>query len=213
MTRRKKRGAEVPDMELWLKVTESVTPLHKRVRSSTSITTEAPPSESIKAQPTPPAPSQRQKPPRMPASLRQPIPQPARPSPSLPPLTGIDRRTGQRLLRGQIPIGSRIDLHGESLETARIRLFAYLTQAYERGQRFTIVVTGKGSAPFARHMLHGFDPYDTPERGGRIRRALPVWFSEPQFRRIVSGFQPAHPRHGGGGAFYVRLRRNPDIRR
>jgi DNA-nicking Smr family endonuclease len=31
---------------------------------------------------------------------------------------------------------------------------------------------------------------------------------EPEFRRHVSGFQPAHPKHGGGGAYYVRLRRS-----
>jgi DNA-nicking Smr family endonuclease len=23
----------------------------------------------------------------------------------------------------------------------------------------------------------------------------------------VAGFQPAHPKHGGGGAYYVRVRR------
>ena len=30
---------------------------------------------------------------------------------------------------------------------------------------------------------------------------------EQQYRALVSGFQPAHPKHGGGGAFYVKLRR------
>jgi DNA-nicking Smr family endonuclease len=28
----------------------------------------------------------------------------------------------------------------------------------------------------------------------------------------VSGFQPAHPKHGGGGAFYVKLRRDRQSR-
>ena len=32
-------------------------------------------------------------------------------------------------------------------------------------------------------------------------------FNEADFRAHVSGFQPAHPKHGGGGAFYVWLRR------
>jgi DNA-nicking Smr family endonuclease len=36
---------------------------------------------------------------------------------------------------------------------------------------------------------------------------VPRWFAEEQFRQHVVGFQPSHPRHGGGGAFYVRLRR------
>ena len=37
---------------------------------------------------------------------------------------------------------------------------------------------------------------------------LPEWLHEPEFRAHVSGFQPAHPKHGGGGAFYVKLRRD-----
>jgi DNA-nicking Smr family endonuclease len=32
-------------------------------------------------------------------------------------------------------------------------------------------------------------------------------FHEPEFRSLVAGFQPAHPKHGGGGAYYVRVRR------
>ncbi|WP_239025025.1 Smr/MutS family protein [Rhodoligotrophos defluvii] len=195
-------------MELWLKVTESVTPLHKRARSSTSISTSDPAQE-------PPKHSEPRRRARDTAAATRKASVarvPATQAPKLPPLTGIDRRTSQRLLRGQIAIEARIDLHGESAETARVRLFAYLSQAYERGNRFVIVITGKGSAPLARHMLHGLDPYDTPERAGRLRRAVPEWLNEPQFRRIVSGFQPAHPKHGGGGALYVRLRKNPDRR-
>ena len=42
---------------------------------------------------------------------------------------------------------------------------------------------------------------------GRLRRLLADWLHEAQFRSLVSGYQPAHPKHGGGGAFYVRLRR------
>ena len=45
------------------------------------------------------------------------------------------------------------------------------------------------------------------ERLGRLRRLVLEWLNEPEFRTHVSGFQPAHPRHGGGGALYVRLRR------
>jgi DNA-nicking Smr family endonuclease len=56
-------------------------------------------------------------------------------------------------------------------------------------------------------MLHGHDPYHVPEREGRIRRLVTEWLGEAELRQHVTGFQPAHPKHGGGGAFYVRLRR------
>jgi len=124
------------------------------------------------------------------------------------PLTGLDRRTTKRLSRGQIQTDSRIDLHGETLETGRYRLLGFLRAAAERGDRLVLVITGKGNSPFTRHTLHGVDHFHAPEREGRLRRAFTHWLEETEFRRLVSGYQPAHPRHGGGGAFYVRLRRS-----
>ncbi len=119
----------------------------------------------------------------------------------------LDRRTRQRLLRGQVTIEARIDLHGLSVEEARQRLRGFIVASRQRGLRTILVITGKGAAPFTRHTLHGHDHWHAPERQGVLRRELPRWLSEPDMQVHVSGFQPAHPRHGGGGAFYVRLRR------
>jgi DNA-nicking Smr family endonuclease len=44
-----------------------------------------------------------------------------------------------------------------------------------------------------------------------LRRELPFWLEEGAFRIHVAAYQPAHPRHGGGGAFYVWLRRPPRV--
>ncbi len=122
-------------------------------------------------------------------------------------LSGIDRRTQQRLARGQIEIDARIDLHGHSQAEAKMALHGFLVRARARGHRLVLVITGKGEAPFARHTLHSRDVHHDPERFGVLRRALTHWVNEPEFRNLVSGYQPAHPKHGGGGAFYVRLRR------
>jgi DNA-nicking Smr family endonuclease len=40
-----------------------------------------------------------------------------------------------------------------------------------------------------------------------LRRNLPQWLEEPQFREMVSSFTQAGARHGGAGALYVQLRR------
>jgi DNA-nicking Smr family endonuclease len=53
--------------------------------------------------------------------------------------------------------------------------------------------------------------FHAPEREGRLRRELPHWLAEDLFRQHVVGFQPSHPRHGGGGAFYLRLRKRADL--
>ncbi len=120
----------------------------------------------------------------------------------------MDRRTAQRLGRGQIEPEARLDLHGEGVETARMKLLHFLSGQRHQGARFVLVITGKGASPFARHTLHGTSHFHTPEREGRLRREVPLWLHEESFRLHAVGFQPAHPKHGGGGAFYVRLRKS-----
>ena len=103
---------------------------------------------------------------------------------------------------------SESDLHGLAASNARLRLSGFLSSARARGDRLVLVVTGKGASPFARHTLHGDSHYHAPERQGRLRRLVSEWLHEAEFREHVLGFQPAHPKHGGGGAYYVRLRRS-----
>ena len=43
--------------------------------------------------------------------------------------------------------------------------------------------------------------------GGRIRAEFLGWLNRAENRARVRGVRPAHPRHGGSGAFYVLLRR------
>ncbi len=124
-----------------------------------------------------------------------------------PQLSGFDRRTAQKLGRGQMEPDARIDLHGDNLEIARIKLHHFLLSQQHQGARLVLVITGKGQSPYARHTLHGLQLHHSPERDGRLRREVPLWLHEAQFRAHVIGYQPAHPKHGGGGAFYVRLRR------
>jgi DNA-nicking Smr family endonuclease len=122
-------------------------------------------------------------------------------------ISSFDRRTTQKLGRGQVELEARIDLHGENLETARIQLLHFVSTQRHRGVRLVLVITGKGASPFARHTLHGHTHFHTPEREGKLRREVPMWFHEAIFRAHIVGFQPAHPKHGGGGAFYVKLRK------
>jgi DNA-nicking Smr family endonuclease len=128
----------------------------------------------------------------------------------IPPLQALDRRTAQKLGRGQIEPDARLDLHGDSLETARMKLAHFIARQRQDGAKLVLVITGKGASPYARHTLHGYTHFHTPEREGRLRREVPRWLAEDLFRQHVVGFQPSHPRHGGGGAFYVRLRKRAD---
>jgi DNA-nicking Smr family endonuclease len=182
-----RRFPELPDFSLWEEVTRGVKPLR---RNSLRRTKSAVPPPSAGKTPHPLTPPNKR-------------PWPASP----PPLTALDRRTEQRLQRGQADIDARLDLHGIGVETARVRLLDFVSRARASGARLVLVITGKGASPFSSHTLHGRDHYHAPERGGKLRQRVPAWLAEPEFRHHVVGFQPAHPKHGGGGAIYVRLRR------
>ena len=130
-------------------------------------------------------------------------PQPARPD-RRGAASGIDRRTAQRLVRGQMRVEDRIDLHGMTQEEARRALDRFLTSAASDGKRCVLVITGKGSA-------RTDDAGIMPDREiGILRRSLPRWLALPDLRDLVVAYHNAKPKDGGEGAFYVLLRRRRD---
>ncbi len=139
----------------------------------------------------------------LPAPRGKPLPTPT----ELPTLTyartpGLDRRTSERLKRGQLPIEARLDLHGMTQDQARRSLDAFITHAHDRGLRAVLIITGKGLKPRARDA----GPWE-PEPG-ILKTQTPRWLNEPPNRARVLAFTPAQPRDGGSGALYVLIRRH-----
>ena len=136
------------------------------------------------------------KPPRSPASV-------SHGSAGTPPLADFDRKNARRLRSGQIDVTSRIDLHGMRQDEAHAVLRRFLLKCQTRGERWVLVITGKGGPR---------RPDDGDDHGGRsepgvLRRNVPRWLNEPDLRAIVVSFTQAALHHGGGGAIYVQLRK------
>jgi DNA-nicking Smr family endonuclease len=108
-----------------------------------------------------------------------------------PPLAPIDRKARQKLARGHDAIDARIDLHGRTQVQAHRALRKFLIDAQAEGNRYVLVITGKGR----------------DQEQGILRRQVPLWLEAPDFRGLVVGFDTAHTGHGGAGALYVRVRR------
>lgn len=127
-------------------------------------------------------------------------PAPAKSSTASKPATsigGLDRRQKQRLARGTEPIDARIDLHGHTQSEAHAALLFFLRRAQAEGARFVLVVTGKG----------GFAGAGLAAERGILKRQVPLWLRQAEFRPYVLAAEDAHRAHGGEGALYVRLRR------
>ena len=98
----------------------------------------------------------------------------------------------QKLARGSEDIDARIDLHGMTQAEAHRALSRVIAASRAAGQRCILVVTGHGRMS-----------------GGILKAAVPRWLDEPELRRHVLLIAAARPPHGGHGALYVLLRRQP----
>jgi len=121
------------------------------------------------------------------------------------PLAALDRRQARRIATGKIEIDGSIDLHGLRQAEAHVRLRAFLSSAYAQGLQTVLVITGKGVAD--EGVAPSFDLAPSPR--GVLRRSVPLWLAREELRQIVASYAAAGSRHGGSGAFYVRLRKSP----
>ncbi len=103
----------------------------------------------------------------------------------------LDGGWDRRLTAGQAHPDMTVDLHGHTLDAAHARLDQAIDIALAAGDRVLLVVTGKGRAG----------------RPGLIRAELGHWIDLSRHRTRIAALRPAHRRHGGGGAFYLVLRR------
>jgi DNA-nicking Smr family endonuclease len=104
----------------------------------------------------------------------------------------FERPVKRKIAKGKLALEARIDLHGLVQSEAHVMLLEFLIRAHERGMRHVLVITGKGSSRGSE---------------GALKRAVPFWFSKPEFRYLISSYETAAHHHGGEGALYIRLSR------
>ena len=191
MSRRKLRQDE---RDLWQKVAHSTEPLPEALRRERL-------AEKTPVVRTSPAPETMNLPKAFGIGAKAPMPHglietptaSARLSPSM------DKKTLGKMRRGKLVPESRIDLHGMTLDQAHPALTRFILTSYTRGFRLVLVITGKGQSN---------DPHDPmPRQRGILKRQVPMWLKMAPLNSAVLEVSEAHLRHGGGGAYYVYLRR------
>ncbi|MBD3665219.1 Smr/MutS family protein [Sulfitobacter aestuariivivens] len=111
----------------------------------------------------------------------------------------MDKKAFTKLKRGKLVPEGRIDLHGMTLDRAHPALTRFILSAHKSGKRLVLVITGKGK------MRDDGGPI--PVRHGVLRHQVPQWLSMAPLSQVVLQVSQAHVSHGGGGAYYVYLRR------
>lgn len=180
---RRTGGPSREELRLWRYFTEDITPLRPVDWSGLDDAPDAPPPQiSERTVPIDPAPARRAAPPAMPDQ--------------------IDRRTHEKLRKGQMTIEARLDLHGYSQERAHSALHDFIVATQRRGKRCVLVITGKGKS-------HMHDDQDWVFNDSVLRARVPEWLSTPPLSALTLKCLPAQPKHGGEGAYYVYLKRTP----
>jgi len=112
----------------------------------------------------------------------------------------LDKRTHERLRKGKKAPEARIDLHGMTAAQAHGALRGFILSSHARGLRLVLVITGKGNTTRDEIGI-------MPTRNGVLRHALPQWLDAPDMHPMILQISSAHLRHGGGGAYYVYLKK------
>ena len=125
-------------------------------------------------------------------------------APTLPDLLGqtalrMDAGTHAKMTRGKLHPEARIDLHGLTLAEAHPELIRFILNAQSQGLRLVLVITGKGK--------RRDDTGPIPQRVGALRHQVPHWLHLPPLGPAALQVSEAHLKHGGGGAYYVYLRK------
>ena len=194
MSGRKPRGLTKEERALWKGVADSASPLG--------------PDRPLAPVPPPAGrkPAGMPHPPVLPALARKPV-EPGRVTYDLAPDPlafgpagpQMDRRRYEKLRRGRIAPEARLDLHGMTSDHAHAALISFINSTHAQGLRLVLVITGKGRP--SDHWAAGSQGH------GILRHSLPHWLNAPPVKSRILQVASAHRRHGGGGAFYVYLRR------
>ncbi|CAA7620874.1 Smr/MutS family protein [Magnetospirillum sp. SS-4] len=182
--RQPRRRTVTPDeIQIWRAVIRDANPLPGRTVPPEP---DSVPPETVPSPPPPPGP-----PPARPSAT----PHPPRPRAAQTELShghapGLDRRSADRMKRGEMTIEASLDLHGHGQDIAHAELIAFIQRNWAAGRRCVLVVTGKG--------IKG---------AGILKGQVPRWLNQSPLRERILGFSHARPHHGGDGALYVLLRR------
>ena len=112
---------------------------------------------------------------------------------------GIDRRLAQRLHRGDYAVQAHIDLHGHTVEEARVVVEQFVPAAYAAGQRCVLLIHGRG--------------LNSKDNRPVLKEQVRLWLSHGRLSRLVLAFATAPVTNGGAGAVYVLLRRAPGLQK
>jgi DNA-nicking Smr family endonuclease len=191
----KHRGLNEDDLALWRKVTDRTEKMDLKSLFTPEIDAPAPSGTALRRAKSAMMGTPASKPKRSTAQMK-----PAFADPLGPASVQMDKRAFTKLRRGKIKPEGKLDLHGMTLDRAHPTLNRFILAAHRDDKRLVLVVTGKGKKRDEGGPI--------PTRFGVLRHQVLNWLNVAPLSSVVMQVSQAHISHGGGGAYYVYLRRS-----
>jgi DNA-nicking Smr family endonuclease len=103
---------------------------------------------------------------------------------------GVQNNILKKLRRGHYKIEAELDLHGMTVDNAKIALIDFLNQCTVRSQRCVRIIHGKGLGSINKQPI--------------LKNKLNQWLQKMD---VAQAFCSARPADGGTGAIYLLLKR------
>lgn len=103
--------------------------------------------------------------------------------------SGIQQKVQKKLRRGELPIEEELDLHGYTVNEAKIAIQDFLHECKRQHIRYIRIIHGKG--------------YRSEQKIPVLKTHVAYWL--PQHNDVLA-FSSALPKDGGTGAIYVILK-------
>ena len=103
---------------------------------------------------------------------------------------GLQQKTFRKLRRGEFTIEAELDLHGKTVDEARIAIATFLPECQRQGLRCVRIIHGKGHGSFNKQPV--------------LKTHVNHWLRQ---RDEILAFSSARPVDGGTGALYFMLKK------
>ena len=110
----------------------------------------------------------------------------------------LEKNTRKKILKNQIKISKKLDLHGRSVEESKIEVFKFITSNFESQNRLLLIICGKGKRLDVTHGWQGT---------GILNKKIPDWLNSRALFNKVLWFDYARADQGGKGAYIVYLKK------
>ena len=110
----------------------------------------------------------------------------------------LEKNTHKKILKNQIRISKKLDLHGRSVEESKIAVLKFINDNFETQNRLLLIICGKGKRLDVNHGWQGT---------GILNKKIPDWLNSKALFNKVLWFDYARPNQGGKGAYIVYLKK------